>query len=49
METIYTTKIRLRDAQIELFGDQFVQPFERPSRAEHVVARVREQGLGSVS
>ena len=49
METIYTAKHKLRDARTELFGGQLVAPFERPSRAEHVMARIREQGLGAVS
>lgn len=48
MDTIYTPKHRLRDAQTELFGGQLIQPFECPARAEHVVARVRQQGLGPV-
>lgn len=49
METIYTEKHRLRDAQTELFGGQLVYPHERPSRAEFIVKRVRQVGLGPVS
>lgn len=49
METIFTEKHKLRDAKTELFGGQLVQPHERPSRAEYVIDRVREVGLGPVS
>lgn len=49
METIFSEKHRLRDAKTELYGGQLVEPFERPSRAEHVIARVREVGLGAIS
>lgn len=49
METIFTEKHRLRNARTELYGGTLVEPFERPSRAEHVIARVRETGLGPIS
>ena len=49
METIFSEKHRLRDAKTELFGGQLVKPFERPSRAEYILERVKEVGLGSVS
>lgn len=48
MDTIYTAKHKLRDARTELFGGRLVAPFERPSRAEQVLARVQDQGLGPV-
>ncbi len=48
METVFTEKHRLRNARTELFAGQLVEPFERPSRAEHIIARVRETGLGPV-
>lgn len=49
METIYTEKHRLRHSQTELSGGELVYPFERPTRAEFVLNRVREVGLGPVS
>ncbi len=49
MKTIFTEKHRLRDAQTELHGGELVQPFERPSRAEYIIDRVRSQNLGPVS
>lgn len=48
MLTVYSEKHRLRDASTELFGGQLVPPFECPMRAEHILARVREVGLGEV-
>lgn len=49
METIFSEKHRLRDAKTELYGGQLVRPFERPSRAEFIIDRVREVGLGAIS
>ena len=49
MKTIYTETHRLRDAATELYGGELVKPFERPSRAEHILARVLEVELGEVS
>ncbi|MFK7764350.1 MAG: histone deacetylase family protein [Roseobacter sp.] len=49
METIFTEKHRLRDAQTELHGGKLVFPFERPSRAEYIIQRVRDQSLGAVT
>lgn len=49
METIYSEKHKLRDARTELFGGQLVAPFERPSRAEYILDRVRKVDLGPVS
>ena len=49
METIFSEKHRLRNAKTELYGGQLVEPFERPSRAEYIIARVKEVGLGPVS
>ena len=46
MLTVYSEKHRLRDAATELCGGQVVPPFECPVRAEHVVERVRQVGLG---
>ena len=49
METIYTDKHRLRDSQTELYGGELVYPFERPTRAEYILNRVRDTALGPVS
>lgn len=49
METIFTERHGLRNSKTELFGGQLVEPFERPSRAEFIIRRVREVALGPVS
>jgi len=49
METIFTERHTLRNSKTELFGGQLVEPFERPSRAEYIINRVRDVGLGPVS
>ena len=49
METIFTEKHHLRNSKFELFGGELVEPFERPSRAEFIIERVRQVGLGPVS
>lgn len=49
METIYTDKHKLRDAKTELHGGLLVYPFERPSRAEFVLERVKSEKLGPIS
>jgi len=48
MLTVYSEKHALRDAATELYGGQLVPPFECPVRAEHVLGRVREVGLGDI-
>ena len=48
METIFTERHQLRNSKTELFGGQFVEPFERPSRAQYIIDRVREVSLGPV-
>ncbi len=48
MITVFSEDHRLRDARTELFGGRLVPPHERPSRAEIIIARVRETGLGRV-
>jgi len=48
MQTVYTDKHKLRDARTELFGGELVAPFECPVRAEYVLQRVNEVGLGAV-
>ena len=49
METIFTEKHRLRYSKTELLGGELVEPFERPSRAEYIIERVRKVDLGPVS
>ncbi len=49
METIFTGRHNLRNSKTELFGGQLVEPFERPSRAEYIIDRVREVALGPIS
>ena len=49
METIFTEKHNLRNAKTELYGGQLVEPFERPSRAEYIHARLKDVGLGKIS
>ena len=48
MITIYSEDHKLRDAKTELCGGQLIRPHERPSRAELIIARVHETGLGVV-
>ncbi len=48
MLTVFSEKHALRDARTELYGGQLVPPFECPVRAEHVLERVRQVGLGEV-
>lgn len=48
MRTVYTEKHKLRDAKTELNGGLLVPPFECPIRAEYILARVKERGLGDV-
>ena len=49
METIFTERHNLRNSKTELYGGQLVEPFERPSRAEYIIDRVREVALGPIS
>lgn len=49
METIFSEMHRLRNSKTELHGGQLVEPFERPSRAEYIVDRVRTVNLGPVT
>ena len=48
MRTIYSERHRLQDGQAELIDGQLLPCFEQPLRAELIVARVREVGLGEV-
>ena len=49
METIFTERHKLRNSKTELYGGQWIEPFERPSRAEYIIGRVREVDLGPVT
>ncbi len=49
METVFTERHKLRNARTELYAGELVEPFERPSRAQYIIDRVRETGLGPVS
>jgi acetoin utilization deacetylase AcuC-like enzyme len=48
MRTYFSEDHRLHFPQAELHGGQFVTPFERPSRVEYVLRRLKERGLGEV-
>ena len=48
MLTVFSEKHALRNAATELYGGRLVAPFECPVRAEHVLSRVREVGLGEI-
>ena len=49
LETIFSETHKRRNSKTELYGGELVEPFERPSRAEYIIERVREVGLGPVS
>ena len=48
MKTIYSDKHLGHSGHNELSGGRLLPSFELPSRAEYIVARVRERGLGEV-
>ncbi len=48
MKTIYTDDHRLQNGKAELIDGKLLPCFEMPRRAEIVIARVREVGLGEV-
>ncbi|MBL8584643.1 MAG: histone deacetylase family protein, partial [Rhizobiaceae bacterium] len=48
MRTFFSEDHRLHFPQAELFGGQFVTPFERPSRVEYVLRRLKERGMTDV-
>ena len=48
MLTVYSEKHALRNARTELYGGKLVPPFECPVRAEHVLQRARDVGLGEI-
>ncbi len=48
MKTFFTEKHKLRNAKTELYGGELVEPFERPSRAEFIINRVKHENLGPI-
>ena len=48
MLTFYSDNHRLHHAQGEMLNGELQPCFEMPARADHVLARVRQQGLGEV-
>lgn len=48
MKTVYTDTHRLQHGRAELNDGQLMPCFEKPERADLVIARVRETGLGPV-
>ena len=48
MLTVFSEKHALRDSRTELYGGELVPPFECPVRAEYVLKRGREVGLGDI-
>lgn len=48
MKTIHSETHRLHFPQAELSGGQFVTPYERPSRVEYVLNRLKERGLTDI-
>jgi acetoin utilization deacetylase AcuC-like enzyme len=48
MRTLYSENHRLHFPQAELSGGQFVTPYERPSRVEYVLNRLRERKLTDI-
>ena len=48
MRTFFSERHRSHFPQAELHGGAFVTPFERPSRVEYVLARLKERGLTDI-
>jgi acetoin utilization deacetylase AcuC-like enzyme len=48
MKSVHTEKHLLRNARTELYGGELVPPFECPIRANHILDRLRETGLGDI-
>ena len=49
MKVIYSQDHQLHFPRAELYGGEFVTPFERPSRIEFILARLRERGLTDIA
>jgi len=48
MLTLYSDDHRKRDAKTELCGGVLVEPFEKPSRMDYILARIKEVELGEI-
>jgi acetoin utilization deacetylase AcuC-like enzyme len=48
MKVVYSEDHRLHFAQGELFGGEFVTPFERPSRVEYILRELKKRKLGEI-
>ncbi|SDJ30396.1 histone deacetylase family protein [Aliiruegeria lutimaris] len=48
MKVFFSEEHRRHFPQAELCGGEFVTPFERPSRVEYVLGRLKEQGLTDI-
>ena len=48
MRSFFSEDHRKHFPQAELYGGEFVTPFERPSRVEYVLARLKERGLTDI-
>jgi acetoin utilization deacetylase AcuC-like enzyme len=48
MITVHTDRHRLHHPSGELSGGALIPPVESPARVEHILARVRETGLGAI-
>ncbi len=49
MQTFFSENHRLHFPQAELSGGEFVTPYERPSRVEYVLQRLKERGFPGVT
>ncbi|MBL9054257.1 MAG: histone deacetylase family protein, partial [Tabrizicola sp.] len=49
MQTFFSEDHRLHFPQAELSGGAFVTPYERPSRVEYVLHRLRDRGFPGVT
>ncbi len=48
MKTVYSENHRLHFSQAELYGGEFVTPFERPSRMEYILREMKQRGLTDI-
>jgi acetoin utilization deacetylase AcuC-like enzyme len=48
MKIVFSEDHRLHFAQGEVFGGQFVTPFERPSRMEYILRELRKRKFGEI-
>ncbi len=49
MQTFYSDQHYLQSPAAELAGGKLVPSFENPQRAEHILARIQQVGLGDIS